>query len=148
MLADWVCPWGFFSSICTIAPGCVFQIAAGVTAAVEVEDHTAPELKSIIARCRMFVGARTHATIAAYSSGVPTLVVGYSVKARGIARDLFGTEAHYVLPVQDLKTGDDLSDAFRWLLENEDAVRTRLEAVMPEYVKNAYAGLEELKRLR
>jgi hypothetical protein len=113
-----------------------------------VEDCNAEQLKGYIARCRFFVGARTHSTIAAYSTCVPTLVAGYSVKSRGIARDLFGTEAHYVLPVQDLKTGDDLSDAFRWLLENEDAVRTRLEAVMPEYVKNAYAGLEELKRLR
>lgn len=113
-----------------------------------VDDCNAEQLKGYIARCRFFVGARTHATIAAYSTCVPTLVAGYSVKSRGIARDLFGTEEHYVLPVQDLKTGDDLADAFRWLLENEDAVRTRLEAVMPEYVKNAYAGLEELKRLR
>ena len=63
-----------------------------------VEDHTAPELKYIISHCRMFIGARTHATIAAYSSCVPTLVVGYSVKARGIARDLFGAEEGYVLP--------------------------------------------------
>ena len=57
-----------------------------------VEDHTAPELKYIISKCRMFVDARTHATIAAYSSCVSTLDVGYSVKARGIAKDLFGTE--------------------------------------------------------
>ena len=48
---------------------------------VLVEDHTAPELKYIISHCRLFIGARTHATIAAYSSLVPTLVVGYSVKA-------------------------------------------------------------------
>ena len=40
----------------------------------------------------------------AYSSCVPTLVVGYSVKARGIARDIFGTEDRYVLPVQSLQT--------------------------------------------
>ena len=52
---------------------------------------------------------------AAYSSGVPTLVVGYSVKARGIARDLFGTEDDYVLPVQSLKTPDDLTAAFDWI---------------------------------
>lgn len=57
----------------------------------------------------MFIGARTHATIAAYSSLVPTLVVGYSVKARGIARDLFGTEKNYVLPVQLLRKEEDLT---------------------------------------
>ena len=112
-----------------------------------VEDCNAKQLKGYIARCRFFVGARTHSTIAAYSTCVPTLVAGYSVKSRGIARDLFGTEEHYVLPVQDLKTGDDLSDAFRWLLENEDAVRTRLESVMPEYIQKASAALSALEKI-
>ena len=60
-----------------------------------IEDHDCQQLKGYIANCRMFIGARTHATIAAYSSCVPTLVVGYSVKARGIAIDLFGTEENY-----------------------------------------------------
>ncbi len=35
--------------------------------------------------------------------GIPTLVVGYSVKARGITRDLFGDEEQYSLSVQRLK---------------------------------------------
>ena len=56
----------------------------------KIVDGNCCELKGYIARCRFFVGARTHATIAAYSTCVPTLVVGYSVKSRGIARDLFG----------------------------------------------------------
>lgn len=79
---------------------------------VLVKDHSAPELKYIISKCDFFVGARTHATIAAYSSCVPTLVVGYSVKARGIARDLFGTEDGYVLPVQGLTESSDLLNRF------------------------------------
>ena len=57
-----------------------------------VEDQNCMQLKDIISGCEFFVGARTHSTIAAYSTCVPTLVVGYSVKARGIARDLFGSE--------------------------------------------------------
>ena len=68
-----------------------------------IEDHNCCELKGYISRCRMFIGARTHATIAAYSTCVPTLVLGYSVKSKGIARDIFGTEEHYVLPVQELQ---------------------------------------------
>ena len=47
--------------------------------------------KYIISQCAYFIGASTPSTIAAYSTGVPTLVVGYSVKAKGIAKDLFGT---------------------------------------------------------
>ena len=69
---------------------------------VLVTDQTAPVLKGYIARCRFFVGARTHATIGAYSSGVPTLVAGYSVKSRGIARDLFGTDKDLVLSRKQL----------------------------------------------
>ena len=64
------------------------------------KENTAEELKGFIARCRFMIAARTHASIAAYSEQVPTLVVGYSVKARGIARDIFGDEKHYVIPVQ------------------------------------------------
>ncbi|MFR4670990.1 MAG: hypothetical protein ACLT69_14285 [Intestinibacter bartlettii] len=56
-------------------------------------------IKGYISRCRLY-RARTHATIAAYSTCVPTLVIGYSVKAKGIAKDIFGTYENYVLPVQ------------------------------------------------
>lgn len=113
-----------------------------------LEDHNAMELKGFIARCRFFVGARTHATIAAYSSCVPTLVMGYSVKSRGIARDLFGREENYVLPVQDLRGEEDLTKAFCWMTDHEDEIRHTLERVMPDYIENAGAGLKELVRLR
>lgn len=112
-----------------------------------VEDHSAPELKYIISRCKMFVGARTHATIAAYSSCVPTLVVGYSVKARGIAKDLFGTDEHYVLPVQSLQHADDLTNAFCWLLERETEVRQHLVDFMPGYIESGYRVKEILENL-
>jgi polysaccharide pyruvyl transferase WcaK-like protein len=62
----------------------------------------AEELKGVISKCRFFVAARTHASIAAYSQRIPTLVVGYSVKSKGIAKDIFGTYEGYVIPVQSL----------------------------------------------
>ncbi len=94
----------------------------------------AEELKYIISKCRVLVAARTHASIAAYSTQVPTLVVGYSVKARGIARDIFGTEENYVLPVQSMTQPDELTNAFRWLMEHENAIREHYQAFMPEYI--------------
>lgn len=112
-----------------------------------VQDANAEQLKGYIARCRFFVGARTHATIAAYSTCVPTLVVGYSVKSRGIARDLFGTEENYVLPVQALKAETDLADAFSWMLDNETPIRDRLHQIMPEYIKLAELGIEAVEKL-
>lgn len=114
---------------------------------VEINDGTCEELKGFISRCRFFVGARTHASIAAYSSCVPTLVVGYSVKARGIARDLFGTEKQYVIPVQSLKTPEDLVKGFKWLLEKEMEIRESLRIQMPAYQKKALQTGKEVDRL-
>ena len=100
---------------------------------VLIGDHNAEELKGYISRCRFFVGARTHATIAAYSSGVPTLVVGYSVKAKGIARDLFGTESNYVLPVQSIEDPGMLVNAFDWILARENEIKSHLLSILPAY---------------
>ncbi|MCI2048616.1 MAG: polysaccharide pyruvyl transferase family protein [Lachnospiraceae bacterium] len=102
-----------------------------------VPDAPAAELKAVIARCSLFVGARTHATIAAYSSCVPTLVLGYSVKAAGIAEDLFGTDGHYVLPVQQISGDSQITDAFEWLRTNSGGIREKLRAVMPDYLRRA-----------
>lgn len=52
------------------------------------EEANAAQRKYLISRCEMLVCCRTHASIAAYSTGVPALVVGYSVKSRGIGKDL------------------------------------------------------------
>lgn len=102
---------------------------------VMIRDHTAEELKGYIARCRFLVAARTHASIAAYSQQVPTLVVGYSVKARGIARDLFGTEENYVLAVQNMCAEDQLTESFRWLMTHEKQIKEHYRVMMPGYVK-------------
>ena len=102
-----------------------------------IGDSGACILKAYIAKCRFFTGARTHSTIAAYSSCVPTLTVGYSVKSRGIAQDLFGTDDHYVLPVQKLEEGGQLVSAFEWLMENEDSIRKHLDKVIPEVREKA-----------
>ena len=106
---------------------------------VMIEDHTCEELKGYIARCSFFVGARTHTTIAAYSSCIPTLVVGYSVKARGIARDLFGTEDGYVLPVQEMCKPQQLTESFKTLYENCGRICAHLSEKMRDYCNNASA---------
>lgn len=115
-----------------------------------LQDHNATQLKGFIARCRLFIGARTHATIAAYSSCVPTLVIGYSVKARGIARDLFGTEDKYVLPVQELKTTSQLISGYEWLNENAEDITQKLKDTIPDYIvrakRNGSAVMELLNK--
>lgn len=112
-----------------------------------VPDMSCQKLKYIISQCRFFIGARTHATIAAYSSCVPTLVIGYSVKSRGIARDLFGTEEHYVLPVQTLEEQEELIKAYDWLAGKEQEIRARLAQIMPAYCVRAGAAGEEIRKI-
>ncbi|WP_022779600.1 polysaccharide pyruvyl transferase family protein [Butyrivibrio sp. AE3009] len=92
--------------------GELYKAFADTGRVVMLEDAPAEELKGYIAACNFFVGARTHSTIAAYSSGVKTLVIGYSVKSRGIAKDLFGTIDGYVLPVQELSNPQALVEAY------------------------------------
>lgn len=111
------------------------------------KDASAEELKGLISRCRFFIGARTHSTIAAYSTCVPTLVLGYSVKSRGIATDLFGTDENYVIPVQKLSTDRDLAKAFDFIAKNEDSIRERLKEIMPEYSKRAADNARYIKEL-
>lgn len=114
---------------------------------VQIPDGSCEELKGYISQCRFFVGARTHATIAAYSTCVPTLVVGYSVKAAGIAQDLFGSQEHYVLPVQSLKDPQDLVCEFQWLMEQENSIREHLQRKIPDYQEQALRTGEEINHL-
>jgi len=114
---------------------------------VMIDDCNCLQLKGYISRCRLFIGARTHATIAAYSTCVPTLVVGYSVKAKGIARDIFGTYDNYVMPVQSLQNSDDLINSFKWLYKNEKKIKEHLEKFMPNYRKKGLEAKKEIEEL-
>lgn len=112
-----------------------------------VDDCNCMQLKNIISNLRLFIGARTHATIAAYSTIVPTLVVGYSTKAIGIARDLFGTDENYVCPVQSLSDSMQLVKAFQWLDTHQEDIRQQLSAKIPNYTQSLYEAVEAVKRL-
>ena len=78
---------------------------------------------------------------------MPTLVVGYSVKAKGIAKDLFGTYENYVLPVQCLEEEGQLLSAFQWMYDREDQYRKELDEVMPSYIEKAWSVSEKLQEV-
>ena len=99
-----------------------------------IDDFDARGIKGVIRHCRFLVAARTHASIAGYSTKVPTVVMGYSVKSRGIAKDLFGTADHYVLPIDRMAGEDELTEAFKWLIANEDRVRKLYESRLMDYL--------------
>jgi colanic acid/amylovoran biosynthesis protein len=102
----------------------------------------AAETKDVIRGCRYFIGARTHATIAALSSGVPTISIAYSVKAKGINLDLLGHTDH-VLETPQVSAAT-LTARFRALESDEAAVRARLEDRLPSCRDLARSGALEL----
>ena len=95
----------------------------------------ATEYKGYIARMRFFIGARTHATIAAYSTGVPTMVLGYSVKSKGIAKDIFGEEK-LVLGIEEI------SDAEKLIAKFEEMKQEEL--MLKEIVRNKIPHIKEM----
>lgn len=103
----------------------------------------ASQLKYVIGKLRFFIGARTHATIAALSSGVPTISIAYSVKARGINRDLFGDES-VVLPTPELSAVR-LMVAFDYLIDNEEKLQNKLNMVMPSYRDKVHKAMQDMR---
>lgn len=112
---------------------------------IDNEKLNAPELKYIISKCKFFVGARTHATIAAYSSFVPTLVFGYSVKSIGISSDLFGTSKNYVISSKNMQEPNELKNRFIWLQQNEKIIQKQLLDKIPEYKVKAMMAKQLIK---
>ncbi|KMK75033.1 polysaccharide pyruvyl transferase family protein [Alkalihalobacillus pseudalcaliphilus] len=106
----------------------------------------ATQYKGYIARMRFFIGARTHATIAAYSNFVPTLVLGYSVKSKGIAKDLFGEEK-FVLNLADISNSTKLKGSFNELYQQEHDIKQQLEVRIPEIKKLSLQAVDYLEQL-
>ncbi len=99
---------------------------------------SAAETKWVISRCCVFAGMRTHSTIAAFSTGVPTLSFAYSVKARGLNQDIFGS-LDYCLEPDDIRPDAVTAHVLR-LLDHEAAIRAHLNARVPQLVEAAYAA--------
>ncbi|UCG47327.1 MAG: polysaccharide pyruvyl transferase family protein [Phycisphaerales bacterium] len=112
-------------------------------------DFDAAETKWVISKMRCLVAARTHATIAAFSSCVPTVSLGYSVKAEGINRQLFG-HTGYLIRGKDINERT-VMETTRKVLSSENEIRGLLRDVIPGVQKQAFdAGVilrEMLERL-
>lgn len=113
----------------------IFHIPTGLSAA---------QCKHIIANAEACVAARTHVTIASWSASIPTIAVGYSLKARGIAHDL-GQDA-YILPIETL-TGETLCKTYNKLINNSNQIKTVLAERVTECIKRVVPkeALEILK---
>lgn len=108
-------------------------------------DYTSQELKWIISKLHVFAGARTHATIAALSSCIPTISFSYSVKALGINQDIFSNH-DYCLKPEEL-TPDRICAVLSKALTNRDEICSHLTNRIPFIVKSAEAAGTHLKEI-
>jgi colanic acid/amylovoran biosynthesis protein len=108
---------------------------------LNAHEMSSRQLKDVIGRLRCFIGARTHATIAALSTNVPTLTIGYSTKAAGINQDIFGSR-RWVLDHLTTDTESLVSKTKELLLE-EAALRSCLE----NRNKNYRMRVDELRNI-
>lgn len=103
----------------------------------------AMELKWVLGRLDWFAGARMHATIGAFSSGTPTLGLGYSDKTAGVF-DQCGIGRH----VADLRTMglDALGEAVAKSLARREQMRQDLEKTLPGLLAQAEMQMDEIVR--
>jgi polysaccharide pyruvyl transferase WcaK-like protein len=93
----------------------------------------------------MVVAARTHATIAGFSTGVPTISLGYSRKAVGINRDVFGTE-DYLVMARDIDPGHIVERA-RYVLSRESELKQSMPKRAEELKRSAAAAGLKLQEI-
>lgn len=90
----------------------------------------APETKWIISKMSVFAGARMHSTIASLSCCVPTLILAYSMKAKGVGRDVYG-HTNYCISSDEL-VPDVVAEKVAELLGKATDIRKDLERQMSE----------------
>ena len=95
------------------------------------------ELRYIISNCYCFIGGRTHAVISAYSTCTPAIALGYSIKSKGIAKDLSLSEMLVVDCTKSITPGC-LIDSYSFLVTHYDEIKNILNQIIPDYVKKPY----------
>ncbi len=91
------------------------------------------EIRYVISKCHAFIGARTHSVISAYSTCVPTIALGYSVKSKGLAKDLDLSEKLVINCTKDIYPYK-LIESFIYLEDHYKDIKEHLEIALPKYV--------------
>ncbi|MGB9940824.1 polysaccharide pyruvyl transferase family protein [Methanosarcina sp.] len=107
--------------------------------------YNASETKWIISKMKVFAGARTHSTIAALSSNVPTLSFGYSVKAKGINKDIFGHDNYCMNP--EKLSSKTVADKIENILKESDEIRSHLKISIPKIKNKALLAGQGLQKI-
>lgn len=109
------------------------------------QNLNAAQLKWIISQVYVFAGARTHSTIAALSTGVPTLSLAYSLKATGINKDVYGN-CEYCLNPEEIDVNK-IIEKIGLLISNYKYLRNKLNDEIPYMFDKALLAGKYLKNL-
>lgn len=104
------------------------------------------QIRYVISKCHLFCGGRTHSVISAYSTCVPAIALGYSVKSQGIAKDL-KLPMETVVDSKHITGKNELLNAIKYGLEKHDVLREHLLEIMPTYKEQVYGVKEIMKNL-
>lgn len=101
------------------------------------------QAKAYMAKMDFFVGSRMHATIGAFSMGVPTVSVAYSRKFMGLYRSI---KYPYVIDAKEKKCDEAFELTTKWLLEREE-IKAHVSESLVYVEKRKKVFLDKLKRL-
>lgn len=90
------------------------------------------QIRYVISKCRFFIGSRTHSMISAYAMKIPSLALGYSIKSKGILKDLNLTD-NLIVDCNNLKSYNEILKGYLYMAENEKNIKEKLEAVILAY---------------
>lgn len=110
---------------------------------LDVDQLNYCQIRNVIGECKFFIGGRTHAVISAYSMCVPSIALGYSIKSKGIAKDL-GLSEKLVVDSKRIQKGA-LIQSLTYMIDNVDEIRTHLNKIMPTYKSQAFEIRKILK---
>jgi len=107
--------------------------------------YNASETKWIISKMQVFAGSRMHSTVSSLSSCVPTLSFAYSIKARGLNKDIFGHQDYCLSP--DELVPDIVAEKFEEILQGSTNIRQHLERCIPTFKDLAMSSGEILQKI-
>lgn len=97
------------------------------------------QIRYVISKCACFIGARTHSVISAYSTCTPAIALGYSIKSKGIAKDI-GMPEIMVVDSKNLVKGK-IIEAFNYV-RSKEWVSDKIYASMDKYRCEAMNAIE------
>ena len=107
---------------------------------------SACDAKSYISSMNLFIGSRMHACIAAFSTNVPVLLLGYSRKFTGLFRDTL--DYHYLIDVAGDFSVDNVVNQIREMIsqrtEIENAIHERNQTIVKEKTEQILLALSSI----